>query len=163
LAGSNTITLNGTELAISDPVTITGPGASLMTIDAGGLSRHFDINDSNATSIAVSISGMSLTHGVSKASSSDTLFSSGGAILVANENLTPANMVLTGNQAGDPTDVTNSNGGFNRHGGAIEMGSGGAGSALTVTNSTIANNLATGSGGGVHFVFPNKGTGNKIT
>ena len=40
-----TITLGGTQLTITDSVTITGPGADLLTVDANNASRIFNVDD----------------------------------------------------------------------------------------------------------------------
>ncbi len=44
----STITLSLGELAITDSVTIQGPGSTKLTINAGGNSRIFDVNDNNS-------------------------------------------------------------------------------------------------------------------
>ena len=59
-----TIHLTLGELAITDSVTILGPGAENLTIDAGNHSRIFDINDYDyTTNIDVAIDGLTLTGG----------------------------------------------------------------------------------------------------
>src|SRR5262245_58592756 len=45
----NTSVLGGTELKSKGNVTISGPGAGKLIINAAGLSRVFDINDSDNT------------------------------------------------------------------------------------------------------------------
>jgi hypothetical protein len=87
--GGGTITLGGTELAVTQPVSITGPAAGL-TLDANHASRVFNVNDGTAASIAVAISGLTLANG----SSPDY----GGAIYNA-EALTLAGCTLSGNSA----------------------------------------------------------------
>ena len=60
---NQTIILGGTALPISQPVTITGLGSDMLTINANNASRIFIINDGTAADIAVSISGLRLTGG----------------------------------------------------------------------------------------------------
>ena len=55
---SGTMTLTAGELVLPKNLTITGPGANLVKIDAHGASRVFDLT---ASSITVSISGLTLT------------------------------------------------------------------------------------------------------
>jgi hypothetical protein len=58
-----TITLGGTQLpALSGDVTITGPGAKLLTIDAGRHSGIFVVN----SGVTVALSGLALVHGQSE-------------------------------------------------------------------------------------------------
>src|SRR5438094_3912501 len=55
----NTILLTGGEMAITDKLTITGPGMNKLIIDGNNASRIFDINDgNNTTDSPVSISGL---------------------------------------------------------------------------------------------------------
>lgn len=114
------IKLTSGELAITKPVTINGPGAALLTIDATHASRIFNVDDFNpGTSIAVAISGLTLING--NGSSSD-----GGAIRNV-EALTMTNATLSGNSTG------------NVGGGIFNFGT------LTLTSSTVSDNSATGS------------------
>jgi len=61
--GPQTLTLAGVELAITDDLTITGPGADLLIIDANQLSRVFDVDDGSETQIHVSLSELTMTRG----------------------------------------------------------------------------------------------------
>ena len=80
-ATPDTITLGGTELPIiTDAVTITGPGAANLTIDAAGGSRIFNIDDgNNSNNISVELVAMTLTGG--------NVVGNGGAIF-SRESLT---------------------------------------------------------------------------
>lgn len=60
---SGTIALSEGQLTISDRLTISGPGASALTIDAQGQSRIFDIGGDQETSYETTISGLTLTGG----------------------------------------------------------------------------------------------------
>ena len=129
-SGGATIALGGTELTITTPIAISGPGADLLTINAQGNSRifHFDDGD-EPTQIEVEISGLTLTGGNA---------ATGGAIL-SHENLTLTSSTITGNSA------TANGGGIWNDGTA------------TITDSTISgNSVGSQSGGGIY----NSGTAN---
>jgi hypothetical protein len=59
-----TISLTSGELAISQSLTIKGPGPGQLDVDAGGASRVFDITSSSAT---VTISGLTISGGNAEA------------------------------------------------------------------------------------------------
>jgi len=59
-----TVLLTMGEISITDELTIQGPGANLLTVDAQENSRIFNIDDGdNSDEIDVEISGLSLTNG----------------------------------------------------------------------------------------------------
>jgi len=139
---------------ISDHLTITGPGAHLLTIDAGngadGLFgtgdgwRIFNIDDGdNQHLIDVSISGLKLTGG-------DVGPGEDGGAIRNLENLALSQVTITGNATGDGKDGED----------AFSMGqSGGRGGGvanqfgdLTITGSTISYNQ-TGNGGNSEALF----------
>lgn len=124
---ARTITLATGELAITDPVTIQGPGTSLLTVSGNSASRIFNVNNGVAGPIDVTISDMALASGM--------VNSPGGAITIADEVANLSNLSFTSNR----TTSTGANAG----GGAIAMT--GAGS-LYVFNSTFTNNKTTGAG-----------------
>ena len=134
---TGTITLQG-PLVIDSNLSISGPGAGLLTVDGNSLGRIFTASGSTV----VSISGLTLTHGlVDDTTTADSLV--GGAILVSpNSHLTLDQMVIEYNtvDCADPCSVGN--------GGAIASI---AGSSLTITDSTISSNSATLAGGGIYF------------
>ena len=144
----------GSELVLSEGVVINGPGADLLTLDAGGGSdgvigtadgyRLFDI------SVPTSISGLTLTGG--------DVSGNGGAIR-ATADLTLDRVAITGNASNAEgggiraanlghLTVTNSTIDNNQ----ASVGGGISGDVLTITSSTISGNVATGNGGGV-FTF----------
>ncbi len=170
---TGTITLGGTELDISEDVTITGLGATQLTINANMASRIFDV----VTGTTASISGLRLIGGSATGSGADgdggairnlgtlTVTDSviaanvaqrnGGAIASA-INLTVANTLILFNVAGNDsgaidafgtTTVTNStisaNGALGRGGAIYNDGT------LTVTNSTLSGNEAQLVGGAI--------------
>ena len=117
---------------ITRDLTIVGPSANLLTIDALGVDgvldgngfRIFEVNDGDLNnSIDVSISGLTLTGG----DTSD----SGGAVDNF-ENLTLDGVAIVGNRASFGGGISNALSG-----------------ALTITNSTIAGNTAGLDGGGI--------------
>lgn len=159
-----TITLTSDELHITAPVTITGPGASQLTISGGGNFRVFD----NEGSSPVNISNLTITQGNGTSSmqtaypgegggiysggtmnlTNVTLTSNsaaeGGAIGIGGGTVTLANCTITGNSAATELTspfLTGEGGGIFNYG------------TLTITGSTISNNTVTGSstalGGGI--------------
>lgn len=143
--GPATILLTKGELAIPDSLTINGPGANLLAIDASGNdptpttnngdgSRVFNIDDGdNGTQLGVSISGLTLTGG--------DVGTSGGAIS-SRENLSIIATTIVGNFAAAPT--------FNVAGGGILNVSG----RLNVVDSTISGNSSF-KGGGIQSIGAN--------
>lgn len=144
-----TIALAGGELAVINPVIIDGPGSGMLTIDAGDLSRVFNVDDGKSgTQIGVSISGLTLTRGMTAGN--------GGAI-VNSENLTVSDLTIIDSSAmygggiyndGELT-VTEST----IAGNSAESGGGilDEQATLTVTASTIADNAATFQGNGIRL------------
>ena len=126
------ITLTTAELAINKDLTISGPGANVLTImrsTAGGTPdfRIFRI----AAGQTVNISGLTLSNGKT---GSAAISDAGGAILNGG-TLTLKNSMVSNNS------TTNSNGGgiFN------------SGGTLNLTGSTVSNNITNGgSGAGVY-------------
>ena len=130
LAGTiNLGVANGT-LPVSSPVSIQGPGASILTIDANATPsdkfRVFDIFD---TANNVSISGLTLTGG--------WVDDGGGGILFRSaDTLTLVDTVVTGNQA------ANGGGIYSEYEGSVVLQS-----------STVSGNTAeSAKGGGIHTV-----------
>jgi hypothetical protein len=153
LAGQ-TITLGGTELAIDSNVTITGPGANLLTISGGGVSRVFNIGSVSQT-VNVTLSGMTLTNGT-------TATSGGGIYNGSTGTLALTNCTLAGNSATQPGSsgggidnastgaITLANCTFS--GNSADFGGGIFNSdtgTLTLTNCTLSGNSATNFGGGI--------------
>ncbi len=134
---SGTITLTGSTILIAGgpvapnqlttAISIVGPGPDTLTIDGDGMTaRVFEVDDvcPGSCDFDVLISGLTVMNG------------GGIEITDSDSNLTLDNAVITGNTA--PAD-----------GGGVYNGGG----DLTITNSTISNNNATGGGsdgGGVY-------------
>jgi parallel beta-helix repeat protein len=132
---TGTITLTDGQLAVTRPVTITGPGSGALTISGNNASRIFLVNDASAGALNVAISGMTLTGG------RETGIFPGGGIQVTNENLVLSDMVITGNTA--------------VRGGGIAIGPNGR---LTLLNSTVSNNVITTNTGAGLFLDTNSVT-----
>jgi len=121
---SGTIALES-DLEVSDPVQIVGPGPAVIAVDGGGDSGIFAIGsaEQGADRIAVDISGLTLRNGGQ--------VPYGGAILSLNTDLTVTESILSGNTAAV--------------GGAIYAAYQGS---LEVGESTFSRNIS-GSGGGI--------------
>jgi hypothetical protein len=142
-----TISLTTDVLAIDEALTITGPGASDLTIDGGGSYEIFYI-DPSTTYDPVSISGLNLTNGfigsdggaihnndadltISDAViGNSTAWGRGGGIYNNTGPLTINSSSVSGNYAGQPTDPGQGGGIYTYYG------------DLTVTNSTVSGNTA---------------------
>lgn len=127
---NSTITLNSALPDVSGNLTVTGPGASLLSVrrsTAGGTPafRIFTISPGRT----VAISGLAIANGNVTGSHPA---SSGGGILIDSATATLNNVVVSGNSA----DV----------GGGINT----SGSIVTINESTISHNIATSSGGGIN-------------
>jgi len=143
-SGPQTITLDGTALPnITNSMTIVGPGAGQLTINAGNQSGIFTINSGT-----VSLSGLTLENGSGPADG-------GGAILNYSGNVSLTDAVLSNNSA--PID----GGGFANYWGAATLtdvtltgNSGPFGGGfydlsgnVTFINDTLDGNYASGTGG----------------
>jgi hypothetical protein len=131
-ATSRAITLVTGELLVTDDLTITGPGASLLTVSGNNASRVIEINAAGRV-LNVTLTGATVSGGVIPSGR-------GGGLYTADENVTLANMVITGNFAGG-----SSFGPFCTGGGIAA----GANGNLVLRNTTVLNNACVGYGGGI--------------
>ncbi|MEX0643140.1 MAG: choice-of-anchor Q domain-containing protein, partial [Pirellulales bacterium] len=122
----DSLTIDASALASGITIKANDPSAA-----AGDGIRIFNINNSDATLIDVTLKGLTLTGG--------DVSGSGGAIS-SRENLTISNSTITGNKA------TTSGGGVHQLTGILNTISG----SLTIGNSTISGNSTIQNGGGVH-------------
>src|SRR6185295_3276094 len=83
---TGTITLTSGEIAITDDLVISGPGAGALTVSGNDLSRIFNMDDGMVGAIDVEISGLTLTQGHAQGP--------GGAVL-SSENLTILDSVIS--------------------------------------------------------------------
>jgi predicted outer membrane repeat protein len=133
-----TISLDSGELLITSRMSIVGPGAADITVATGGHAhgRVFDINAPSKTVDApVSISGLTITNG-------GTLISSNpGGGIYSTESLTLTHVVISGCQTGGK-------------GGGVYILPDTSNAKVTITDSTISDNIATGDGGGLFIKMP---------
>jgi hypothetical protein len=115
----------GSELLASEPTTIEGPGAGVLTLNGTDATRILSVNTSGAE---VSISGLTFADGLTTGS--------GGALQSDNTALTIRDSVFTGNDAGG-------------HGGAIHVNRG----SLTMSGSRLSGNTSNDYGGGLHVEY----------
>jgi hypothetical protein len=129
-SGPQTLTLTGSALNLTHSVTITGPGASSLTLSGNNTDRVFLVGQifSQNLSLVVSLSGLTVADGNVVSSSSNY----GGGLLNFG-TLTVNNCTISSNAAG-------STGG----GGIYNVG------ALTLNGCTFTNNTAAGNGGGLN-------------
>ena len=139
-----TITLGGTQLDVDSNVTISGPGADLLTIDADEQSRVFYVDG-----VEVAFSGMTITGGNA---------TNGGGIYLTSSACDISDMTLTNNHSGrggglysvGDQAVTISDSTFSQntatvHGGGAYV----AQSTVLITNTVFSNNSADSVGGGI--------------
>ncbi len=142
LAG-RAITLTSGELAINKSMDIEGPGANLLTISGGNVSRVFDITASNAS---VTIAGLTVANGRVYGSLGGSI-SQGGGIYDAGGTLTLDHSTLSGNEAhgSDGLTIMGSQAflASSAAGGGLYV----AGGMVYVNQSTFSNNRAQGGSG----------------
>ena len=146
-----TITLTMGELVIDKNLTIEGPGADQLTIDGGGISRIFRIDDGIENSkLTVTISGLTLTNG--------KVMGQGGGAVINFEKTSISFCRINNNESITSNDFLAYGGAINNVEGDlvidtceisenVNAGEGGGGIAttsgnLTVNNSLIKNNTA---------------------
>ncbi len=129
-----TITLTSGEMAFSKNLTVSGPGANLLTVSGNNASRVFNISGSGSGSgLNVAISGLTISNGRGGA---------GGGVIVANSIGTFADCAFTGNTA------------VGNEGGAVQLANAGG----TFTGCTFSGNTAGGNRGGAVSVENSSGT-----
>ncbi len=156
------------EMAITDTVTLEGPGADQLIIDAGGNSRIFNFDTSLGD---FTINGLTLTGGRTTgnaATFANTSYSGGAIRFLSNGNLTLEDSIVTGNTtSGDRAEggaifaedghvqltrtiiSHNSTTGYFSRGGALKTTNG----SVTLVSSTLTNNRTVDqrtAGGGIY-------------
>ncbi len=124
---SGTITLTNGTLTLSQNVTITGPGANLLTISGNNAVTVFAVS----SGVTASISGLTIANG----SNTNNISNGGGGGIINNGTLTVSNSTLSGNSTAPSGNYA--------VGGGIANGTG----TLTVSNSTFSGNAANGQNG----------------
>ncbi|MFM6190443.1 MAG: DUF4347 domain-containing protein [Planktothrix sp.] len=158
----DTITLTTGQLVISDDLTITGPGANLLTINGNNASRVFAIQKvvNNAlVSATVNITGVTIDKGFAGSNAGAGIFNNGSVLTLSKSTLTN-NVAQQGGailNAGSilVTDSTFSNNQAKQFGTNAATRLGGAiynitGAALTVGNSTFDANSSSQLGGAIY-------------
>ena len=142
---SGTITLTSGELLINKSLTISGPGAGVISVSGNNASRVFHVEDAGANAPdTVAISGLTITGGLTADPSGQ-----GGGLYIVGENITLDRVNIVGNSAwGNGAD---GGGGVYFNGAAV---GGEAPSSFTLTNSAVSGNTAlnAGRGGGVFIL-----------
>ncbi len=91
---TGTIMLTSGEIRITDSLVVNGPGAAVLTVDAGDHSRIFHVeNTAAAVPIDATLSGLTLTRG-------SVTTGAGGAVFADSENLTILNSVISDSVSG---------------------------------------------------------------
>ena len=148
------------QLEIFQPLTITGPGADLLTLDAGdGTDNTFATGDgyrifhiAGASTLDVEISGLTLTGG-------DTPNTDFGGAIQNLRNLTISSSTIARNSSGARGGGIFNSGSVTVIASTIEGNSGGSGGGIssfgntTIKNSTLSGNTVTGRGGGLYSGF----------
>lgn len=132
-----TITLTLGEIVINKSLTVQGPGANLLTVSGNNASRVF--NCGIVSSRVVTLSGMKITGG-------SVTGEGGGVRNTATLNLT--DVIVTGNTS------------LSANGGGVANSC--CGSQLSITNSTISNNTASGSSASGGGIFNSSGSLNNV-
>lgn len=140
-AVTGTINLAGEELALDKNLSIAGPGAAALVIDANHSSRVFSVRPN----VAISISNLTFCHGLSQSGINGGAGAAGGCISNAG-NLILNRCIISGSSAGSGASGNNGylyggSGGNGGEGGGI-FNSG----ILVMTDCTISGN-ACGAGG----------------
>lgn len=129
---SGTITLTTDQIAITDPLVVSGPGIGVLTISGNDLFRIFLIEKPAVDApIDVALGGLTLTHGRGVAAGTG-----GGAVLGLGENLRIVNCVISDSRS-------------DTSGGGIAFESFSMRALLTIESSTISGNHAATFGGGI--------------
>ena len=147
---SGVIALQGTEMDITASMTITGPGAGVVQVDGGGVSRLFNIT---APSAQVGLSGLTLQNGSGLNDPNVVTNGTGGSISSVG-TLVLTGCVLRGSTASYGAAIYNSGTlmltGCTLNGNVAGGGAGGAiynGGALALTGCTLSGNSAFYAGG----------------
>ena len=173
-----TITLNGAPIEIEDSISIVGPGVELLTIDGAGSSKVFEVDDQDVFSeIDVRLSGMTITGGETGIFNDEDLVIADSVIrnntgrgASNNGSLVVVNSAIQDNAGGGILNIgldfgtstspfrgrlwvisSSITGNTAVSGGGIASSTEqdlGASAYVSVINSTISDNLATGSNGG---------------
>ncbi len=150
---TGTINLLSALPALTQNMTITGPGASSLAIDGGGAVQPFNVGSGTI----VSISGVTIQHGLASGFGGGGILNQGGLTLsscVVTSNLASSVSELFGGGIFNVGTLTMNQCTVSNNTTAIPGSGGGAGGGLynsgpaTITNSTFSANTAEGQGNG---------------
>jgi hypothetical protein len=157
------IILGGTELGITNDMTISGPGADLLTVSGNNASRVFNVSGAGP----VSISGMTIRRGAADVGAG---IYNGATTLNLDEVTLMENAATAfggglASPGGGEINITNSaiinNSAGNEAGGLESQGVSGSPASVTLSNCTMAGNTANGAGFG--GAISNVATGGSAT
>ena len=138
------------ELTISAPLTISGSGANILKIDAGGHSRIFDILSSAGD---VTIDGLTLTGGSAAGNGGAIQADTSGTLTISDSVVSENTASIRGGGIYNTSNIFNLIGGTVSGNSAVSDGGGIfsntnlTGGKTTITNSTISGNTANAGGG----------------
>ncbi len=137
------IVLSGTELSISEDLTINGLGAGSLAVDGGGLSRLMHV----MPGVSATVRHVTLTNG-NTAGAGGAIWNQGtllleDAAIVGNVAANGGGLMLEGPATIRRSEISGNTAAF---GGGIDTDSGLA--SVVIDNSTISSNTATGDNGG---------------
>ena len=146
-ATPDVITLNGTRLELTQDVTITGPGANLLTIDGNDASQIFFIGNTVTSS---ALSGMTLTRGNNPSGNGGAIENLGGDLTITESAITNSRSSGTGGaiQSSMGTTLTVSGSTISGNTAATNGGGGVFGGEVTLVSSTVSDNFAPRGGSG---------------
>ena len=145
-----TITLTRGPLSLTDTATMTisGPGANLLTVSGNNANQVFDIERGSVALSGLTVSGGNAGHG-------GGLYNNGGTLTLTNCGVSD-NVANDGGglftQAGGTTTLINCtvSGNSGTGGGLYNSNSFSAGSSTALINCTVSGNIAAGNGGGLY-------------
>lgn len=151
---TGTITLNGSELLITEDVSIQGPGASNLAISGNGTSRVINAQGVPDAPVNVTIDGLTITDGMV---SGTTASQWGAGIITINTNLKLRNSSLRDNYADGiggavgsiSSSISLENTAITGNTASLAGGIIALSSPLTISNSTISGNSATNGAGAI--------------
>ena len=117
---TGTITLGGTELTITEELTLMGPGDDDLTISANGMSRVINVT----ANVPLTVEGLTITGGITTGTDNGAGINSAGTVTLNNST-------VSGNSS-------------NVDGGGIFSNV-----SVTLTNSTVSGNSSSAGGGGI--------------
>lgn len=150
----DTITLTTGQLVIGDDLTITGPGANLLTISGNNASRVFVIQkvvNSALVSATVNITGVTIDKGFAGAGAGAGIYNNGSALTLSNSTLTNNKASQVGGAILNVGSLLLNGGNTFSKNSALQGGAiyNPTGAALTVGNSTFDANSSSQIGGAI--------------